>query len=294
MIYNSIVQLIFLCKKNIYMEVSLVSGACGAEIKGIDLKDTSQSNIKIIKNLLFEHKVIFFRDQNINQEEQINLSKCFGPLEQHAYVKGLKSYPEIVRIIKEPYEQNAWGEGWHSDVSYNPQPTMEVILKSVEIPPTGGDTMFSNMELAYETLDDDIKEAIIDKKAIHDSRGAEFFVEDYDSMESNGNIDVYSNEHPIVRTNPDSGQKALFVNYMYTRQIVGMDKNESDILLKKLYKHQERLDLTCRFKWTPNAVAIWDNRSVIHYAIADFFPNRGLGFKRVMDRVAVMGERPYQ
>ena len=94
MVYNSVVQLIFLCKKNIYMEVSLVSGACGAEIKGVDLKDTSLSNIKIIKNLLFEHKVIFFRDQNINQEEQINLSKCFGPLEKHAYVKGLEGYPE--------------------------------------------------------------------------------------------------------------------------------------------------------------------------------------------------------
>ncbi len=275
------------------MKVNLVSGACGAEIEGIDLKDTSDSNIETIKNLLFEHKVIFFRNQNINQEEQINLSKCFGPLEEHAYVKSLKGYPEIVRIIKEPYEQNAWGEGWHSDVSYNPKPTMAVVLKSVEIPPTGGDTMFANMELAFETLDEDIKKQIIDKKAIHDSRGSEFFVEDYGSMESNGNFDVYSNTHPIVRTNPDSEKKALYVNCMYTRQIVGMDKKESDLLLNKIYKHQERLDLTCRFKWSPNAVAIWDNRSVIHYAIADFFPNRGLGFRRVMDRVAIRGEAPY-
>ena len=113
------------------------------------------------------------------------------------------------------------------------------------------------------------------------------------SLSSNGNFDSYSNEHPIVRTNPDSGKKALYVNYMYTRQIVGMDKEESDALLKKIYQHQERLDLTCRFKWTPNAVAIWDNRSVIHYAIADFFPNRGLGYRRIMDRTSVRGEKPF-
>tara|TARA_Y100000590_G_scaffold418600_1_gene519540 strand:- start:218 stop:1048 length:831 start_codon:yes stop_codon:yes gene_type:complete len=276
------------------MKIQLLSGALGAEISGIDLKNTSEKNISVIKKLLFEHKVIFFRDQNITQQEQINLSKCFGPLEKHAYVNGLKDFPEIVRIIKEPYEQNAWGEGWHSDVSYNPEPTMAVVLKSVEIPPTGGDTMFANMELAYETLDNNLKKRIEGKNAIHDSRGSEFFTEDYESMTSNGNFDVYTNEHPVVRTNPDSGKKALFVNYMYTRKIAGMDKKESDEILKKIYKHQERLDLTCRFKWTPNAVAIWDNRSVIHYAIADFFPNRGLGHRRVMDRIAIRGERPFQ
>ena len=275
------------------MHVELISGALGAEISGIDLKDTSSDNIQVIKNLLFEHKVIFFRNQNITHQEQVNLSRCFGPLETHAYVKGLEDFPEIVRIIKEPNEKNNWGEGWHSDVSYNPEPTMAVILKSVEIPPIGGDTMFANMELAYETLDEELKKKIENKKAIHDSRGSEFFVEDYESMKSNGNFDLYTNEHPIVRTNPDSGKKALFVNLMYTRQVVGLDKEESNILLQKLYDHQQRLDLTCRFKWTPNAVAIWDNRSVIHYAIADFFPNRGLGHRRIMDRVAIRGERPF-
>ena len=168
------------------MKIELLSGACGAEINGINLKDTSSSNIGIIKNLLFEHKVIFFRNQTINQQEQINLSKCFGPLETHAYTKGLQEFPEIVRIIKEPHEKNNWGEGWHTDTSYNKQPTLAVILKSLEIPPVGGDTMFSNMELAYDTLSDDLKKKIENKKALHDSRGAEFFNENYQSMESNG------------------------------------------------------------------------------------------------------------
>ena len=144
-----------------------------------------------------------------------------------------------------------------------------------------------------KTLDENIKEIIKDKFAIHDSRGSEFFVKNYKSMQSNGNFEVFSNKHPIVRINPDSNKKTLYVNWTYTRKIVNMKKSESDKLLKKLFNHQQRLDLTCRFKWTPHTVAIWDNRSVLHYAIADYYPNRGLGFRRVMDRIAVKGERPF-
>ena len=275
------------------MDVELLSGACGAEIIGINLRDTSDDNIKIIKDLLFEHKVIFFRNQDITQQEQIDLSKCFGPIEKHPYVKGLEDHPEILRVIKEPQEQNSWGAGWHSDVSYNPEPTMATILKSVEIPPVGGDTMFANTELAYDTLDKNLKIQIEGKTAIHSSLGPGAFLENYDSMISNEKTDVYTNEHPIVRTNPDSNRKTLFVNRYFTIQIVRMNKEDSDTLLKKLFDHQERLDFTCRFKWTPNAVAIWDNRSVLHYGIADFFPNRSLGYRRVLDRIAVRGEKPF-
>ena len=280
-------------EKSYIMKIELLSGACGAEITGMDLKDTSLSNIKKLKNLLFEHKVIFFRNQKITQKEQINLSKCLGPLETHAYVNGLKKYPQIVRIIKEPNEKNNWGEGWHSDASYNFEPTFAVILKSIKIPPVGGDTVFSNMELAYKTLPQDIKKIINNKKALHDSRGSEFFVKNYKSMRGSGNSNLFSNEHPIVRTNPNSKKKILYVNWTYTRKILGMKKKDSEKILKILFEHQQRLDLTCRFKWTPNAIAIWDNRSVLHYAIADYFKGRGLGYKRVMDRIAVKGERPF-
>ncbi len=276
------------------MELELLSGACGAEISGLDLCDTSEKNINKIKDLLFEHKVIFFRNQDINQQDHINLSKCFGTIEKHAYVKGLPENPEILRIVKEPYEKNNWGENWHSDVSYNLEPTQAVILKSQEIPPTGGDTMFSNMELAWEYLDTNIKNQIINKKAIHSSLGAAFFVENFDGMEGRDtDLKEYSNEHPIVRTHPITGKKILYVNWTYTKSIVGVDKKQSDNLLAMIFKHQERLEFTCRFKWTKNSVAIWDNRSVIHYAIADYFPNRGLGYKRIMDRVAIKGERPF-
>ena len=276
------------------MDVKLLSGALGAEINGIDLKDTSIENFKKINKLLLEHKVIFFRNQNITAEDQLALAKHFGPLEKHVYVKGRGDYPEIVRIIKKPNEKNQWGENWHSDVSYNVKPTKAVIIKSIKIPPVGGDTCFANMELAWETLDEKIKEKIKDKKAIHSSLGAEFFIDNYKKMKGNGkkNYDEYSNEHPIVRTHPETGKKILFVNWTYTKRIIGLEKEESDDILNKIFEHQARLEFTCRFSWTENAVAIWDNRSVIHFAIADFYHGRGLGHERVMDRIAVEGDRP--
>ncbi len=274
------------------MEVKLLSGALGAEVSGINLKDSSKENWKSINNLMLEHKVLFFRDQDITCEEQINLAKMFGPLEKHVYVKNLKGYPEIIRIIKGPDEKHQWGETWHTDVSYNPKPTKVIILRSRKIPPVGGDTMFSNMEIAYETLDEEIKKKIEGKKAIHSSLGAAAFVDKYTEMEGNGNLDEYSNEHPMVRTHPETKKKILYVNSMYTKRIIDMDKKESDEILKKIFEHQERLDFTCRFKWTENAVAIWDNRSTQHQGLTDFFPGRGLGHERIMDRIAIQGDHP--
>jgi taurine dioxygenase len=191
------------------MEIKLLSGALGAEIKGIDLTDVSDENFKKINDLLLEHKVIFFRDQPITKDHQVALAEKFGPLETHAYVKGLEDYPEIVRIVKGKEEKNQWGENWHSDVSYNAKPTKAVILRSLKIPPVGGDTCFSNMELAWETLDPKIQDKIKNKKAVHSSLGAEFFIDNYKYMEGNENrnYDSYSNEHPIVRTHPETGKK---------------------------------------------------------------------------------------
>jgi taurine dioxygenase len=277
------------------MKVKLLSGALGAEISGIDLKDSSKENYEVINNLLLEHKAIFFRNQSITEEEHISLAQNWGPLETHAYVKGLDKYPKIVRIIKTKDEKNQWGENWHTDVSYNVKPTKAVILKSLKIPPVGGDTCFSNMELAWETLDKEIKKKIKDKKAIHSSLGAAFFIDNYKGMQGHEkrNYDEYSNEHPIVRTHPETGKKILYVNWTYTKQIIGLEKEESDEILKKIFEHQARLDLTCRFNWTENAVAMWDNRSVIHYALTDFYPERGLGHERIMDRIAIEGDQPH-
>ena len=274
------------------MEINLISGALGAEIKGINLKDSTQKNWDKINQLMLEHKVLFFREQKISSQEQIDLAKKFGPLERHAYVKGLPEHPEIIRIKKGANEKHQWGETWHTDVSYNPKPTKVIILRSRKIPPVGGDTMFSNMELAYETLDQNMKKRLEGKKAIHSSLGAAAFVDKYEEMHGNGNIDEYSNVHPIVRAHPETGNKILFVNSMYTKKILDISDEESDEILNKLFLHQERLDFTCRFKWTENAVAIWDNRCTLHQGLTDFFPGRGLGHERIMDRIAIQGDRP--
>jgi len=274
------------------MQVKLLSGVLGAEIDGINLKDISAKNFKVINNLLLEHKVLFLRNQHITSEEQIALAKCFGPLERHVYVKGRDKYPEIVRITKGANEKHQWGETWHTDVSYNVKPTKVIVLKSIKIPPVGGDTMFSNMELAWDTLDKNIKDKIKNKKALHSSLGAAAFLDNYKKMKVNGNIDEYSNEHPILRIYPETGKKILFVNSMYVRKIIDMDKEESDEILSKVFAYQERLDFTCRCQWTENAVAIWDNRSVIHQGLTDFFQGRGLGYERIMDRIAIEGDRP--
>ena len=276
------------------MNVDLVSGALGAEVINFDLNYLNNKNFEKINNLLLEHKVVFFRDQSLTLEKFIEIASMFGPVEEHAYVKGIEKYPQITRIIKAANEKNQWGEGWHSDVSYDLTPSKVIMLKSLKIPPIGGDTVFSNMELALETLDEDIKKIIQNKKAIHTSNGSKFFVENYSKMQSNGKIgEQYSNEHPIIRTHPETGKKILYVNPTYTKKIVGLPDDESSDLLNYIFKHQERLDLSCRFKWTENAIAILDNRSTQHYAIADFYSGRGLGHERVMDRISIVGDKPF-
>ena len=276
------------------MNVDLVSGALGAEVINFDLNYLNNKNFEEINNLLLDHKVVFFRNQSLTLEKFIEIASMFGPVEEHAYVKGIEKYPQITRIIKAANEKNQWGEGWHSDVSYDLTPSKVIMLKSLKIPPIGGDTVFSNMELALETLDEDIKKIIQNKKAIHTSNGSKFFVENYSKMESNGKIgEQYSNEHPIIRTHPETRKKILYVNPTYTKKIVGLPDDESSDLLNYIFKHQERLDLSCRFKWTENAIAILDNRSTQHYAIADFYPGRGLGHERVMDRISIVGDKPF-
>ena len=276
------------------MNVDLVSGALGAEVINFDLNYLNNKNFEEINNLLLDHKVVFFRNQSLTLEKFIEIASMFGPVEEHAYVKGIEKYPQITRIIKAANEKNQWGEGWHSDVSYDLTPSKVIMLKSLKIPPIGGDTVFSNMELALETLDENIKKIIQNKKAIHTSNGSKFFVENYSKMESNGKIgEQYSNEHPIIRTHPETGKKILYVNPTYTKKIVGLPDDESSDLLNYIFKHQERLDLSCRFKWTENAIAILDNRSTQHYAIADFYPGRGLGHERVMDRISIVGDKPF-
>ena len=163
--------------------------------QGIDLTDVSDENFKKVNDLLLEHKVIFFRDQPITKDQQVALAEKFGPLEPHAYVKGLEDYPEIVRIIKGKEEKNQWGENWHSDVSYDVKPCKTIILRSIKIPPVGGDTVFSNMELAWETLDEDIKSIIENKNAF---------------LTTNGKVNILTDKENVVQIVKDAANKMVY------------------------------------------------------------------------------------
>ena len=165
------------------------------------------------------------------------MAKCFAPLERNAYVKCRDKYPEIVRIIKGANEKHQWGETWHIDVSYNVEPTKPIVLRLIKIPSVGGDSMFSNMELAWDTLDEKIKDKIKNKKALRSSLGAAAFLDNYKKMKGNGNIDEYSNEYLILRIHPKTGKKILFVNTKYVKKIIDMDKEDSDEILNKVFTH---------------------------------------------------------
>ena len=273
--------------------VDPLSPIIGAEVSGVDIsKPLDKDVLEEVNRALLDHQVIFFRDQEMSLERHKAFGRNFGSLHIHPTAAKIDGHPEILIIHADENSKAVAGMKWHSDVSCDLEPPMGSILHLHQIPKVGGDTMFSNMETAYDTLSDEMKEKIKDKKAVHSSLGAEAFVKKYKEMEGNGNLDEYSNIHPIVRVHPETGKKILYVNSMYTKQIIDMDKEESDKILKELFLHQERLDFTCRFKWTENAVAIWDNRSTQHQGLTDFFPNRGLGFERVMDRIAIEGDHP--
>ena len=208
------------------IKTNLLSGALGAEITGIDLKDSTTENWNKINNLLLEHKALFFRDQDISSEEQISLAKHFGPLEKHIYVKGREEYPEILRIIKEPDEKHQWGETWHTDVSYNPKPTKVIILRSLKIPPVGGDTMFSNMYMAYDSLSKPMQNFLNGLRALHESE--HFYRNRYEKQdELDPNKKYPSAIHPIVRTHPETKKKALYVNKFFTTRIEGLSNEET-------------------------------------------------------------------
>ena len=210
------------------MKAVPTGGALGAEIEGVDLAvDLSSEVINQIRNALLEYGVIFFRDQVLDVEAHKRLARHFGRIFIHPFfVAG--DDPEMLIIHRKPGDTSIVGFEWHSDTTMAIEPPMGSILYAIKTPPVGGDTMFSNMEIAYEPLDNKIKEKIESKTAIHSSLGAAAFVEKYEKMKGNGNIDEYSNVHPVLRTHPETGKKILYVNSMYTKKILDMDEKESD------------------------------------------------------------------
>lgn len=275
------------------IEVKPIAGALGAEVEGVDLsQDLTNEQFDDIHQAFLDHLVIFFRDQKLTPEKHKALGRRFGTLNVHPYVKGIDGHPEIIRIVKEPEDKLNFGGGWHSDMTFLQEPALGSILYAKDVPPYGGDTLWANQYLAYESLSEGMKKMLEGLKAVHTAK-AEYGREGNSAQKRKGmevsqaEGDVPAFEHPVVRTHPETGRKGLYVNPAFTERFVGWTRRESRPLLDFLYEHCTQEPFTCRFRWTKNAIAFWDNRCTQHYALNDYH-----GHRREMERVTINGDRP--
>jgi taurine dioxygenase len=269
-----------------------LTGAIGAEISGVDLRDPIPEDVfEVIDNALLNHLVIVFQDQDISPVQHKGFASRFSELQSHPFVESMNGVPEIIEIIKEPWEVENWGGDWHADVTFLPEPSKGAALFAKEVPPQGGDTLFSNMYLAYEMLSDGLKDLLDSLNAIHDSGELGRFSDEFDGMRAK-NAERIASIHPVVRIHPSTQKKALFVNQGYTTQFEGMTPEESRPLLEYLFQHSVRPEVTCRVRWKKNTLVIWDNRVTLHSPVNDDFGARfdKAGFRRVMHRATFAGE----
>ena len=273
-----------------HIDVKPVSGALGAEIKGVDISIPLDAEVvSEIRNALLKHLVIFFKNQVITPRQQLNFTEQFGIPMEYPQLKGLPDCPLVTEVIKLEHETLNFGGVWHSDTTYLQQPPMASLLYAIEIPPYGGDTLFSNQYMAYETLSDGLKKTISELVAVNTSSKPEVSMTREDRMREAGmELNILSASHPAVRTHPETGSKALFVNKAHTTHFKDWTESESKSLLEFLFQHQVRTEFTCRFRWEKNSLAFWDNRCVQHNPVNDY-----QGFRRIMHRVTIAGDKPY-
>ncbi len=269
------------------LELTPLTATIGAELHGVDLAgDLSDETIAAIRAALLEWKVVFFRDQRgLDRDRHVAFGRRFGDLEVHPLTPKDQAQPEIF-VIPAGGKTKAPGT-WHSDVTWRPEPSLGSILRAVELPPVGGDTLWADMHKAYDLLDDATKDRIEGLVAYHDYASAFAFGRGPE-VEAKMRAKHPTVEHPVVRTHPETGRKSIYVNVAFTRGIKGMDAAEAQPLLRRL-QHQAWIpDVQCRFRWQPGSVAFWDNRATQHIVSNDFLPA-----KRIMERVTVVGDRPF-
>ncbi|MEK9758020.1 MAG: TauD/TfdA family dioxygenase [Paracoccaceae bacterium] len=260
----------------------------GAEITGVDLsQEISEAEFSEIEAAFLAYQVLFFKDQKeIPPQVHIDLGKRFGPLHSHPAAPTMAGYPEIFEIHATRHSKVANGEFWHSDVSCDEEPPLGTMLQIHILPPCGGDTMFSNMYAAYDALSDAMKTFLDGLSATHASE--HIYRGRYaDRGQKDSDIAFPSASHPVVRTHPQTGRKALFVNRTFTTRINELSEEESSAVLKMLFEHAESIQFQIRFRWSKNDMAFWDNRCCMHRAIWDYWPEERKG-----RRVTIKGDRP--
>jgi taurine dioxygenase len=275
------------------MWIEPISGTLGAEVHDVDLvDDLSPGAVADLRAAFNEHQVLFFRDQRLTAEAQLAFGRRFGELGTHPYVAANPAHPEVIDIITEPDDPVNFGGGWHSDVTFLPEPDLGSILYAVDVPAAGGDTLFASQIAAYEALSPTMRDLLDGLVAVHSASrqyGGGGYSQQSSAIATHGDDDAAASrvEHPVVRTHPETGRKGLYVNAAFTIGIKGMSRAESKALLGFLFDHATDERFTCRFRWRPGSVAMWDNRSVQHYALHDY-----RGQRRVMRRITIRGDRP--
>jgi taurine dioxygenase len=284
------------------LDVTPLSGTIGAVLRGIDLRDLDDATVAAIRRVWLERKVIFFPGQHLDPESHQAFAARFGePTEGHPIIPGLADFPNVFEIdytkarnIYANYGDVATrrqGLDWHTDVTFVKRPPLGSILRAVEIPAAGGDTLFSDQRAAFEELSSALQEFLLGLTAVHDGRGQ--FAAALDQRgegrwEGETVVALEPVVHPVVRTHPETGGRALFVNPGFTSHIVELERSESDALLAFLYRHAVRPEFTVRYHWSAGDVGFWDNRTTQHSVVGDFGSAR-----RVIQRVTLRGDEPF-
>ncbi|MDX5362350.1 MAG: TauD/TfdA family dioxygenase [Alphaproteobacteria bacterium] len=273
------------------LDIRPIAGALGAEIHGVDLsRDLDEGTVSAIRQAWLQYLVVFFRDQNLDSDAFMAFARAMGEPVEYPFVHGLDGYPEIIQVAKMEHEKVNFGGVWHTDTAYLEHPPMGTMLVAREIPPYGGDTLYASGYAAYDALSDGMKRMIDGLVAINSSAKADVTKTREDRIKDSGRDEaakVFEAAHPVVRTHPETGRKALYVNTAHTVRFDGMTEEESAPLLAYLHAHQVRPEFTCRFRWQPGSLAFWDNRCALHNPVNDYH-----GHRRVMHRITLKGDRP--
>jgi taurine dioxygenase len=268
--------------------VQPVTPNIGAEVEGVDLaQPLSDETAQELHNALIEHLVLFFRDQDLTFEQHKRFGRYFGELHIHPTAPSPEGHPEILRIHADDQTKRIAGDKWHSDVSCEPEPPMGSILRLHTVPASGGDTLFASMYAAYEALSDPMKAFLGQLTAIHDGAPNYGNRNQLAGIDNTGKVFPRA-EHPVIRTHPVSGRKALFVNPAFTTGLKGLPPDEEQAILQFLFAHLAKPQFHCRFKWEPNSIAFWDNRCAQHHAMWDYYPQVRSGY-----RVTIKGDKPF-
>ena len=272
-----------------YIEVRRIAGALGAEIGGVDIsRPLPNAVVAEIRQAFLDFLVIFFRGQELAPHEQLTFAQRFGQPREYPQLKGLPECPLVTPVVKLEHERVNFGGIWHSDTTYLERPPMASMLYALETPPYGGDTLFANQYIAYETLSEGYRKMLDQLVGVNSSLKADASRTREDRLRAAGaEHKALVAEHPLVRTHPETGRKALYANVGHTTHFKGLTEEESRPLLDHLFRHQIKPEFTCRFHWEPGSLAFWDNRCTQHNPVNDYH-----GFRRVMHRITLAGDTP--